>query len=922
MQRLYRQGATTASIAYLLQAAAEPLSQADGSSNALLPYLDPPILRRYAAGPRRRASPTAELLYGLALDLTATTTTPGMYGGGGGEVLQGACQYGLYKALRATFAWVRDNVPLRLVQSPAASAGPADTAAAASYSLAVPDPDRMPDAELSRAVLAAVSDPQQLGGADSDVAPLLLVEGGSGGGCGGLLSAEAFAGAVPRVAAALAGLQGDLPVLQSLGALLSEQSSRQRDRESGGGSGSGGAAGIQDLESLSRPHRNSRRRLVWLDAEGEQRTLEVADDAAAAGGAAASGPALAGVPEALFDDAIRELAARRQQAVRMAAPRSGRRRLLQAATAMPPPSFKVAPPAKLPKLLVPLIFHVMLYRDVGGGIGPAGYDNSLSYINRLVRLANYMAAPTNIQFYTKEARHDPTKYPYLLLRDRRTWQDVSACDRSQQCFSSFKYMDGLVADFPRSINIFVASDSENPNVPAGYAFAPGSDIYPVLGHAFLSWEMLLPAYGYNNLALYNDAPEALLHELFHHLGLMHPFGPGNDGNSTRTCSDDDYVSDTPVTLGSISSSSFFSAAVAYCMELFWETYGGDWEATYARWSSALGPPPTDMNTWADSCPTKAGYDELGNYMTYNTPVCYAAMGHFTRGQAEMAHYVTAELNPIIYAWGQYYAAVSPSPPAQSPPPPEAGIDPCKITLRDGCACKASWQWGAASKSYCGTRPHASGLWCEVEDPQSCAGCANSLKNSTRCVLGCGGTEWMCYRTGPRPPPPPPLPPALPPAPPPPPPRVVPEECKYAVNGCRCRSTWRFFGKDSINYWSYCASPEGRYPLFCQVESTCPGYNIRNPYYLCSWYLTPERCNATEVFLSQTRGSRPITPALPPRNPSPPPRPPPPPPPPKRKGGGKRKAPTAASPDGAGRQPRSSPPPPPGGKAVPSPRRGG
>ncbi len=48
-------------------------------------------------------------------------------------------------------------------------------------------------------------------------------------------------------------------------------------------------------------------------------------------------------------------------------------------------------------------------------------------------------------------------------------------------------------------------------------------------------------------------------------------------------------------------------------------------------------------------------------------------------QAERAHYVTAELNPLLYAWGQYYAATSPSPPPQAPPPPEAGIDPCKVS---------------------------------------------------------------------------------------------------------------------------------------------------------------------------------------------------------------------------------------------------
>ena len=86
-----------------------------------------------------------------------------------------------------------------------------------------------------------------------------------------------------------------------------------------------------------------------------------------------------------------------------------------------------------------------------------------------------------------------------------------------------------------------------------------------------------------------------------------------------------------------------------------------------------------MNAWADSCPGAPGYDELGNYMTYNTAACYAVVGHLTRGQIERMHYITSEVNPVLYAWGQYYAATSPPPPPASPPPPETFNDICKVT---------------------------------------------------------------------------------------------------------------------------------------------------------------------------------------------------------------------------------------------------
>ena len=63
---------------------------------------------------------------------------------------------------------------------------------------------------------------------------------------------------------------------------------------------------------------------------------------------------------------------------------------------------------------------------------------------------------------------------------------------------------------------------------------------------FITWDTLSTD-GSNKLSIYNDGPNTLLHELFHHLGLQHPFGPTND--AANSCSDDDYVVDTPTTLG-------------------------------------------------------------------------------------------------------------------------------------------------------------------------------------------------------------------------------------------------------------------------------------------------------------------------------------------------------------------------------------
>ncbi|GIM08055.1 hypothetical protein Vretimale_12148 [Volvox reticuliferus] len=69
IQKFYEQTASISAVAYLLFGAAEPLSQASGSSNALLPYLTPIILRLYTSRPQRATSALSQQLYDLSWSL-------------------------------------------------------------------------------------------------------------------------------------------------------------------------------------------------------------------------------------------------------------------------------------------------------------------------------------------------------------------------------------------------------------------------------------------------------------------------------------------------------------------------------------------------------------------------------------------------------------------------------------------------------------------------------------------------------------------------------------------------------------------------------------------------------------------------------------------------------------------------------------
>ncbi|KAG2488409.1 hypothetical protein HYH03_013093 [Edaphochlamys debaryana] len=849
-QRLYEQAGTSSAIAYLLFGAAEPLSHAQGSSNALLPYLTPTILRLYASRPGTCGSSLVEKLYGIGGALY------------GSEELR-SCHYVVYTALRDTFGWVRDNVPLRIQQvegQPLAEA-------------AWPDLQLVPDLELTAALVDALADEARLG----EVAAQLSAA------CG--LHPTDFAALVPRIASVLAGLHADLPTLQAVGKLLhdthwtadggpNQEVRRRRIMESrlrklSQGPGGGGEA-VSPAGSLGRPESSQ----GSVSSEGGARS--------------GSGDSLEEQEQDLDLDLDLDQELSGQE-------RAARRALLQSTFSyqLPPSNFVVQGPGAMPKLFIPLVFHIMMYRDnsVSGGIGPQYYNKAVSYVQRAMKMVNLMSKPTNIQFFAKEIRADPTAYPNLVLPTRQAWllvpdDNCGTSSASAGCLSDRTFVNKLVADYPRSINVFIVSDSTLQNtVSLGYAYVPGSDTDPLYGHVFMTWDSLLgDSYGYNSLAAYNDGPNTLLHELFHHLGLQHPFGPTNDeGNS---CLDDDYVVDTPTTLGSAASSSFMSTSTQYCIELFFAVYGGDWDATYARWSGSLGVPDSDKNAWADSCPTKAGYDELGNYMTYNTAVCFPAVGHFSEGQAERAHLVTSEMNPVVYAWGQYYAQNSPSPPPAASPPPEAFNNFCRTTSK-GCACKASWTLGGNTYAYCDKTGTTNALTCEVASPASCAECSGI---SGQCVLPCSGSARQCRKgaSGNSPPPPPPRPPSPPPMPPPPPPKKFPSECMVASNGCPCRTTWVY--RDA--FWNYCANPDNDPEgLWCQVSPQCPTYNATDMYQYCSSKITTDSCGtAKPLYFSNSR--------VPPRPPAPPQQPPWPP-------GGLKSPPPS---------PPASPPPPPAAAA--------
>ncbi|GIL48982.1 hypothetical protein Vafri_5481 [Volvox africanus] len=551
---------------------------------------------------------------------------------------------------------------------------------------------------------------------------------------------------------------------------------------------------------------------------------------------------------------------------------------------LPPSNFTPAPPASLPDVLIPLVFHIMLYKNPDGSIGPDESNQAATLLDGMMKQVNMMAKPSKIQFFIREVRNNPIKYPYLLFDNREIWKDAPFC-KKKKCLISSSFMEPVVADWPRSINLFVTSDTTGGNSILGYSMAPGSDFHPERGFVFISWDNVASK-GFNSPGSYYDGSNTILHEIFHFLGLLHSFG----SSMTDTCNDDDYVIDTPVVLGPMySTSSIYSTLISYCLDIFGSEYGGSWNRVYEAASTRQGIPEADMNAWADSCPKKPGYDELGNYMTYTPAVCLDTIGHLTPGQVQRAHYITAEINPILYAWGQYYATMVAPPSPQPSPPPDPSLSICKVSA-GSCPCKSKWSFNGTQYSFCSRIDSTSDqLWCEVQNAATCSSCAKSSDQqaASSCVMPCdaGATPSVCnLGSSANSKVPPPFPPSPPPYPPPPPPRAVREDCKVALSGCACRSTWLY--DNAYTYASYCSNPDGRKVLWCLVSPTCPTFATM-PYQYCASNLTASYCGTGEqVYFSTVRIPSPPpsdVPMPPPPRPRLPPKPPSPrPPPPKKK----------------------------------------
>ncbi len=147
------------------------------------------------------------------------------------------------------------------------------------------------------------------------------------------------------------------------------------------------------------------------------------------------------------------------------------------------------------------------------------------------------------------ARPGPTcVLDYKAYKERRHRESVPGGESSPFCPASqptalIRLPCRNIVDYPRSVNVFVGNDMPGLLVPSGYTSVPGASSDPTYGHIYLWWSILSLDGRYDQTS---ESAWFLWHQLGHFLGLQDT--SGMNGGGVPSCSNDDGVNDTPVSL--------------------------------------------------------------------------------------------------------------------------------------------------------------------------------------------------------------------------------------------------------------------------------------------------------------------------------------------------------------------------------------
>jgi PKD repeat protein len=201
---------------------------------------------------------------------------------------------------------------------------------------------------------------------------------------------------------------------------------------------------------------------------------------------------------------------------------------------------------------IPLVFHV-LHNNGSENISDEQIFDAVSILNRDFRLqntdANYVQSvfsgmPADIQVEFALAKKAPNGQCFSGITRSVSTLTNDGSSGSAQVNAIISGNDVYNSYWPgnKYLNIFVVNEADG---AAGYTTNPSI----FTGSAMTNGIWVLNDYVGSIGTSDNNSSRTLTHEVGHWLNLEHTWGPNNNPGNSSSCSDDDFVDDTPRCIG-------------------------------------------------------------------------------------------------------------------------------------------------------------------------------------------------------------------------------------------------------------------------------------------------------------------------------------------------------------------------------------
>jgi hypothetical protein len=201
---------------------------------------------------------------------------------------------------------------------------------------------------------------------------------------------------------------------------------------------------------------------------------------------------------------------------------------------------------------IPVVFHV-LHNNGSENISDQQIHDAVDILNRDYRLQNvdansvqttFSGMPADIEIEFALATKAPNGQCFRgITRTVSSLTDNGENGENQVAAiisGNDTYNNAWAGN--RYLNIFVVNDAGG---AAGYTYTPSNFIGSSMYNGIWILNDYVGSIGTSN----NNSSRSLTHEVGHWLNLEHTWGPNNNPGNASSCSDDDYVNDTPRCIG-------------------------------------------------------------------------------------------------------------------------------------------------------------------------------------------------------------------------------------------------------------------------------------------------------------------------------------------------------------------------------------